>query len=283
MEFRQWLVEMPLSHYGWKYNVKEPFPNQANFERIHKVREPRQFFISDRKRILSVRNKFEEILNRTPFKWNVIFLESPPERIHQDALNYIEANNVQTQGHITFVKNSSSGEQFTPWILCHVISHSLDSDMFNPTKPVHKENMKSGSIVNDLIGALSKKFSELDLFPQRLYGVDHKILDFLIPYMPFKSARTSMQAMIKSGMNFAQSKGAIQSNSECVHELLAYYLFNSGKIKLQQIKEDHPIEDLPKTFRYPSDNDLRAIEKTIENVFTAELRAAVGHIIFDAF
>jgi hypothetical protein len=75
-------------------------------------------------------------LDNSSFKWNILVYEDPkptvgstaPTEYKQAVKNYVKQHRIPIAGHITFVFNSTSGHQLTPWIILHKIGHALITD-----------------------------------------------------------------------------------------------------------------------------------------------------------
>lgn len=66
-----------------------------------------------------------------PYDWNILVIEkiySHHSDYREMVQQYCRDNNIQTQGHITFAFNSSTGDPITPWMVCHKIGHALLKD-----------------------------------------------------------------------------------------------------------------------------------------------------------
>lgn len=155
--------------------------------------------------------KLEQILSRlSGINFNVIFFED----IEGGGLafkdygikvqRYIRQNNIQTAGHITFVKNSSTGDNMTPWMILHTVGHAIFNEDKNVELKVYAKNMLKSMYESGKPTASAMEIA-------RNIGKHFK----------FRSALNSVQG----------KKNFIASLDEFLFELVAEYMWHGGKIR----------------------------------------------------
>lgn len=128
MNFKQWLMqEMPMA----SYNVGYLRPDLTDDEK-HSSLPTNVFNARDRKAMQTpaMVKKLEQVLSRTGYKFNIILMEAKSNKssFDKEVQEYIKEKNIQLPGHITYVKNSTTGHALTPWMMLHTIGHAIFND-----------------------------------------------------------------------------------------------------------------------------------------------------------
>lgn len=216
--FKNWLSESPLKYYGVRthpdYDYNRNLGRTNPFKGIQK--DISGYFSTGDEAIIKhpkTAKILEEKLKNIGYNVNIIFYEdiNRTDRLqyaYVEKINkYIEKNNIQKEGHITFVKNSSSGDFLTPWMIFHTFGHAVNG--YSKTqKPSLDEK-------------ISQCFSEYKIWSGSRYQSiklgQMPVEDDLSKIFKFKSIKNKMPDGVP---NFV----------ELVHELIAEYLWN-GKIR----------------------------------------------------
>lgn len=135
---------MPLSHYG-----VETLPSYDSSRDLEKS-SPKasqqyvsgHFSYSDNAVIKSPKTEriLKEKLKNIGYNINIILYETVertphvPEEYRKNIEDYMIKKGLQKENHITFVKNSTSGDLLSPWMLLHNLGHAVtfgDGQNFN--------------------------------------------------------------------------------------------------------------------------------------------------------
>ena len=130
---------------------------------------------------------------------------SVPDQAYREKVEkYMKDNGLQKEGHITFVKNSSSGEYLTPWMILHTLGHAI-TDVNDELTPNILRCLSSVGFGRIEASGAPLDFSDTD-----------KISDLLV----FKSVREpSLYSPISIG--------------EVIHDLVAEFLWH-GRIRTKK-------------------------------------------------
>lgn len=212
------ILEFPLSHIGgyYTYNAER----ERDKELSGSVAKPSKYYsgvlgrYSFRDKAIITHPKtvrvLEQKLSNSEYNFNILFYEmrvtdrqAYESQIRRSADRYIEMNDLDKDNSITFVKNGSSGDSLTPWMILHCIGHAA----FDFT---YKKQGSLGTIYDSINSILYKflKYNELDSDTDDLFSLASKAFVF-----------SSVQ----------QEK--IEDNSELLYELMAEYLWN-GTIRV---------------------------------------------------
>jgi hypothetical protein len=87
--------------------------------------------LSNQKSSKTLENKLKNV----GYNFNILIFESsvdddrrnvsPPSNYIRKINNYIRSNNITLENHITYVKNGSSGDPLTPWMILHTLGHAV--------------------------------------------------------------------------------------------------------------------------------------------------------------
>lgn len=270
--FREWLVnEMPLSAYrtrfskrgdrrGDSFQVKDGVLDTAS--QVDAAGKPvdDRFSHKDRRVITHPRTirTLEQRLAHAGYNFNILMVEGPPnirgeqdgpardrERYQGIVRRFVVDNDIQTEGHITFAKNSTSGHLLTPWMILHTLGHAV------------ADHAEGKGIYH--YGAMQKVMAQL---PDGPYGKVRPGGDWR------NDQRTNLGhvLMFRSVQNDVK-KDSHASLNELTHELVAEYLWNGGEIRI----------------RPPYDKDEKVYETiaSAERIVEEILDSCVGHIVYD--
>lgn len=196
----------------------------------------------------------ERRLERSGFHFNILMLEgvSLPgnsfANYRTQVAEYIKENGIQTEGHITFVKNGTSGHILTPWMVLHALGHAVADHASRQREyglPLLKLMEKMASIVDE--GCRGK----LDFSKKR------DCLNVAGRVFVFRSA----------GMEGMES--SVHVPGEFLHELIAEYLWNGDHIRVRPPHDANP--------------DILKIIKEIEDKVKSYLEMCVGQVIYDYY
>ena len=254
MNFKEWLFsEMPLSSYAKDFihpiDDKEGFIDDRSQQVSHiGDKQPliqTRFSKKDRAIISHPRtNKIlENKLRNSGYNFNILFLESLPQT-RKDYISYVldfmKKNNLQVNNHITFVKNSTSGHLLTPWMILHTLGHAV-TDFIN-----EDISLKIYDLLMDLPEGKKRINIPGDNVGKKTY---------LGHIFAFKSIQDDTKV------------DHTVSGSELVHEFIAEYLWNNGKIRIKP--------------PYNEDDIVVDVISDIESIISEVLDKCVGRIIID--
>lgn len=243
MEFKKWLSEMPLAHYG--NNFKDM--NGPEFPGPGKETpwgDRGQFNINDKIIIKHPKTvaTLERLLSRHRWKFNILMYETHSENMEEKEFTdlvkkWMHQNKIEIWDHITFAKNGSSGDLMTPWMILHTIGHAINDET---------------TIGYSIIEFLKKVYTGGPMSNEELIGKLSNILQF--------------KSIANMGKINTKMKLAPSSAQEFVNELIAEYLWN-GKIRYKPSATSIEIQSLAEV--------EQAIAKNLDNM--------VGRIIIDYF
>ena len=212
LNFKQFLLEMPLNYYGHKFINKEP-ELKNNFDPNSLGARPMAHFSQQDRNLIThpkTFQKLEQILKNSGYNFNILLYESWGHYDYDKAIHsktdwlkeveqFIAENGIQIANHITFVKNSSTGDPLTVWILTHTIGHALIKP---PTREKMTEILKS-------VATMPDKFD---------------IIQFWSQIFKFKSIQKQPSGTVEKIKPFA----GVSSIEELIYELVAEFLWNGG-------------------------------------------------------
>lgn len=265
--FRQFM-EMPLSSYKSKF-IREPEGEEGFGSMSDKPYNGRQvsrgvdgekdiegyFSQKDRAIITHPRTArlLEQKLASSAYNFNILMLEREESNRFGDyedrqVNDFIDKNGIETEGHITFVKNGTSGHVLTPWMILHTLGHAAFAHAAN------ERNIKLVfmRILNELADALCGNEEPGD--PARI--PPSKCMRTIGKALAFKSVRPDAQAP------------SFTNTEELFHELVAEFLWNGDRIRVEG-----PM----------SGGAVPAIVRKFEGAVREVLDSCVGHVIFDYY
>lgn len=205
LNFKQFFNESPLAYYGVHLNPE--YEEERNLDGHPKYQQDiaGKFSKSDAKIISNPKTTqiLKEKLKNIGYNINIILYEkisvTDKTSFKRDVKQYLQNKNIPTENHITFVKNGSSGDFLTPWMIFHTFGHAV----------------QNYSLIDDR-----------HCFPEDFNFTQAKTL------FMFKSARNTTPGW------GANPKG-ITSREELKNELVAEFLWNDGHIRSTnlQLKE----------------------------------------------
>lgn len=262
MRFRQFL-EMPLSSYRSEFHTqpdgvegfgkvgrKADRGKQVEIGPTGREREITGRFSMKDRAIIShpkTMRTLEARLSRGRHRFNIIMIERKDAQYYEQVGKFIRDNGIQTEEHITFVKNGTSGHLMTPWMILHTLGHAVASNSTKASKDLFR--------------------NQLRLFTERLCGM----------YLPEKNTwsqlRTCMQRagevfMFKSAQEGSQDTSFADSE-EFLHETIAEYLWNGDTIRMRS--------------PHDRDEEMTAVVAGMEKIIGDMLDECVDKIIYDEF
>ncbi len=194
--FLQFLLEMPLARYSVASFTRKPDSTGAFAADTFAAR--------DRKAVHSsvIQNKLAQVLQTsTGYNFNIIFLERGLGYQDDSEVDYVKSvqrycleQGIVLPGHITFAKNSSSGDPLSPWMILHTVGHALgnfDKQLF--------------SSINNIL---------TNLYLEQGFGrsarFTTKVSAYMCQFFQFKSAK----------------KEAVLGLEELIYDLVAEYLWH---------------------------------------------------------
>ena len=275
--FLEWLKfhEMPLSFYGTHFNA----PIDPNFKpsklRPDGVQGAEGEFanwttdsFTHRDKVLlsapKTQRKLFEKLKLSKYNINIIpyeNLKGGQKFSYEDAVhNFIKANNVQLNDHITFVKRYTTGHMLKPKMLLHNLGHA-----------VAEENASTSLRIIDFFNLLRKEYGDNSGRLEDRMVIDENFLKFLKILFVFESVQN----------------GRIidESYLELIHELIAEHLWSGDNIRI------HPdFRENFKKYYFPNERDdvldiriqkIKVILNGISNIIELMLSNCLGKIIYD--
>jgi len=255
---------MPLSHYG-TYLDGPLWDKQREIDKGKKNVDISGYFsnkdvirIKDPNTYRTLENKLKSI----GYNFNIILAESMSipkvsnnfnykRDYEQQIQNYMVIRGLQKENHITFVKNSSSGDLLTPWMILHNIGHAVTSKL---------GIQRIGDQVEDclrktgLFGKALKKtpvYEDEDEDEDEDYSNTTQFIDSLYSMIIFKK-------IFK--FRSSQNEKNLLDFDEFIHELFAEYLWN-GKIR--------------------TNPEYVEVGRCLESIIRSCLDSCVGKIIYD--
>jgi hypothetical protein len=281
MRFSEWLQEMALKSYKVGYvsphtmrrDIKDTI-NKFNQEDRTAIQNP------------SLAKYLEKALSKlTKYNFNVILMEEDHKDVimigsglHrnfiQQVSDYIKQNNIQTQGHITFAKNGSTGHPMTPWMILHTIGHAIFEKQYNEVILDDLSSVLDRLIVS---GSDWRLYDKIAPFPDESGGAwrgsSRQGFENIIKIFKFKSARTDRKDWKVTGKR------------ELLFELTAEYIWHGGKIRYE-MPSNAKFVDSAEGYAFGEENTKRYIGRTIkylEQQIDQALSNCVGDIIYDYF
>lgn len=265
-------MEMPLSSYKSKFirdsqgeegfatysTTGKPYRGRQVSRRAGGEEEIQGYFSSKDRAVIThprTARMLEGRLANSKYNFNILMLEraGSDSRLVGDYESrqvgeFIEKNNIRTEGHITFVKNGTSGHVMTPWMILHTLGHAAFAHVANE-RNIRLVFMK---IINELADALCG--NEEPRNPARM--PPHKCLTMLGDALMFKSVQKDSEDQ------------SYNNDEELFHELVAEFLWNGDRIRVGGPR---------------SGGMVPAIVKKLEGAVREVLDSCVGHVIFDYF
>jgi len=234
------ILEFPLSHVGGYYTHDAERERDkilaAQIPKSNRGYTPSKYFkgilgrYSSRDKAIITHPKtvrtLEQKLSNSEYNFNILFYEmnvtdrqSYESKIRQSADSYIHRNNLDMDNSITFVKNGSSGDSLTPWMILHCIGHAAFDF-------AHKKDKMS---IYDSINLILKKFlmidnSEEDEEDRKAYHSNSGVREHAPDLLSVAS-----EAFVFSSIR--QKK--VDDEHELLYELMAEYLWN-GSIRINR-------------------------------------------------
>jgi len=215
--------EMPLANYRTSFLPgNEPDNKEGISDR---------FVARDRKAIdnATIQNRLAQALERsTGFHFNIIFLESRTKltsKYHEEAARYCLRNSIPLDGHITFVKNSSTGDPLSAWMILHTLGHALgdfDSNMVGRIRSIFSKmdaaNRITSSTPDDVIANLAKVFKFRSLANKKVTSLEELVYELVAEYLWHGQIRANL-------VNF-QVFSSVRAIEETIHEALSHAVGN---------------------------------------------------------
>jgi len=267
MNFREFILnEMPLASFttsftndtseeedfgkigGKKSTERQVYKDESGIE----VSIEGRFSKKDRAALSSNKTlkTLEDRLARSGHNFNIVMFEGEPPtgsgreaKWIRQAETFLKEKGIQTQGHITFVKNGTSGHVLTPWMVLHTMGHAMLNQ--NPRKNEFRE------IVADIEAKICgiTRTTINDLRP------DTNCMRRLGELLMFSSAQPKADETL--------------DKDELYHELIAEYLWHGGRIRTK------PQQDPKK------DRNAKWIARKFEDLIKNTLDQLVGKVVYD--
>ena len=168
--------------------------------------------------------------NSGGYNWNVIILELDPNRSNfrqyqEMTKEYMQKHGLHVEGHITFVKNRSSGDGVSRWILFHNAGHAVFERQMESVNAPHKTRIKN--IFNEIYLSHAKSYG------QEPMGNRFHIMQVVSRYFPHKSGENAhaWRQVENPARAKAVAKKGISSINEMIYDLFAQYIV-TGNVKL---------------------------------------------------
>lgn len=194
----------------------------------------------------------EQRLSGSAYKFNILMLEDPRANVDTFVIDYVgryvQDNGIQTEGHITFVKNSTSGHVLTPWMILHTLGHAAVARASNEMNVQLAFNRALNPLADSVCG--NENPGREANFPSKRCMA--RIGDALV----FRSARSDSE------------NPSFNDPEEFMHELVAEFLWNGDRIRVGGPR---------------SGGTVPALVAKVEDVVRSVLDLCVGDIIFDYF
>lgn len=269
-------MEMPLSSFRSKF-VREPRAREwegfgaARGKKTYRGRQvvvgqagekdiEGYFSRKDREIITHPRTArlLEQKLAGSAYRFNILMLEREGDRIggyeaaradwSRQVGEFMEKNNIETEGHITFIKNGTSGHVMTPWMILHTLGHAAFAHVENE-RNIRLVFMR---ILNELADAVcgNEEPEDYARMPNR------KCLAMLGDALMFRSVQKDAE------------DPSYGDQDELFHELIAEFLWNGDRIRVGGPR---------------SGGVVPVIVKKLEDAVREVLDSCVGHVIFDYY
>lgn len=139
LNFKQFINESPLVNYVTSIN---PQNNQKRQKEYDQESSLGYFSKKDIKIITNPKTTriLKEKLKNIGYNINILLYEKSKGNYTKEIEEYIQNNNIPTENHITFVKNGSTGDFLTPWMIFHTFGHAVQN--------YQKINPPSNSLLN---------------------------------------------------------------------------------------------------------------------------------------
>ena len=251
MKFKDWLLaEMPMSNYRYRFDkiiptsVGIPHFNQKDRAAIENI---------------TVQKKLEEVLNRTGYNFNILFIEvqglgyqSYPKTQYRKIVRfYCNKNNIPLEGHITFAKKQSTGDVMSPWMILHTMGHAL------------LENTNEFIAMNNTLTEFARDIRYYD----KTSLIPNEKVESLSRLFMFASARNKVYEL-ETGR---PHKKSIADFDELIYDLVAEYLWHGGRIRVNQ----------QTAIKLQIDHKINNFIQSIQNIISGALHKNVGNIIVD--
>jgi hypothetical protein len=193
----------------------------------------------------------ESRLAGSGYEFNILFLEDASRGHAADygrqVKDFMADNGIQGEGHITFVKNGTSGHVLTPWMILHTLGHALTE---------HADHRSAAKFrIREMAIHIMSLVSETDC--KSLGNRSPRCLEALGKVLAFKSA---------SRRDDHSTAGNL---SELVHELVAEFLWNGDRIRIKP--------------PYDKDQEVAGLVRDIEGEVRTLLDNCVGKIVYDYY
>lgn len=205
----------------------------------------------------------EEKLSRSGYHFNILLVEDRAERqlgtssaqalmgYKEQVQEYIAKNRIETEGHITFVKNGTSGHVLTPWMILHTLGHAVGDHIARrrlPTPPIF-------SLINQIAHELDPGCTDrVDLLPHER---QEECLEAASRVFMFRSA------------SLGSRQGSMHTSDESFHELVAEYLWNGHRIRVRPPYNENP--------------RIMSVVADMEEKVRDALDMCVGQVIYDYY
>lgn len=277
MDFKDWFSfnEMPMANYNIGH-INKDVPQKLGSIPVG------GFTSQDRKAMYNPVwvKKLGDVLSRTSkYNFNIILMERKrPDPKSSEGKNqrdffeeveqFIKEKNIPTEGHITYVKNSTTGHALTPWMLLHTIGHAV----FNQEQHIYKQ---AKEVMHSLYIDHVKSHNFLRSSEASLFQYDTPV-SFLKRLFLFKSAQNAEKG---------HEDRSLVDFSELIYELVAEYLWHGGKIRWQmpeEIPNANPHDVNSANVKMSEEMVARHI-RTLESEIDRALTACVGKVIYDYY
>lgn len=267
MRFRTWL-ESPMGYYGWDIDHSGGPPEEKWDNKGIAANNLGAFVQRDRKLITkpAIAQQLERILNKSGYTFNVLFIESwaaDQGNYQRIVAEYLRDKQIPTQGRITYVKNGSSGDPLSPWMILHTMGHAVMQDtrpLWNVLEQFYREHIRSYTSVPEEID------KDFDSEHQR-------VATFVSRFLAFRSARVKGQNALVI--------------SELCYELFAEYMWNGGFIRFNKPTDGRVVpfsrELMPRAAVKINDSTINIVRRHIEEVLATYLKNCVGKVVYDFY
>jgi hypothetical protein len=250
MNFKEWLNESPLQHYGYEFHSEnepdEGFLTDKTQKKggIYAGNNQWDIFSKKDKILISHPKTFktlEEKLRKSSFNFIILLIEQhnglePPYGLDEDQIrDYLDKNNIDAQtrkNSIIFAKDATSGHLLTPWMILHTIGHALT------------DSSRTRFYINEI---------NQTLWDIEKTGESGFLLNPLKKVFVFKSIKDSN----------------VPNRDELINELIAEFLWN-GKIRIN-----------PEIASLKFPEEIKSKVLSIEEDIKKCLNLCVGTIIWD--
>lgn len=231
----------------------------------------------------AVINKVEKLLSKVDFADIHLFIGNPT----QDEIKNMRKN--INPNEIIFVKQKSTGDILTPWMLLHTLAHAILDLPFNHEKLSTAldecfKNMHLSDYFRSELGAITSfadipwRYEEEKTEERKKYQRFHDIAILLFPWKSMRSLSAefmhpTFNPKTKRG-NTGESGFQLLRSKEFYYDLYVYWLVKGGKIPIN-----------PEIQKYlPPDKTLSDLEKELQKVSNTMMEitnSVKGKIIVD--